>query len=149
MQNGTKCRKKFKARVYRDAWSIDSAFKVWLLPRLKCLREYNFGYPEDRGSLENWNKELDENILYLEYMVKIESRESNKVEKFTDLFWDNDDIMKHCSIVSCGYKTIEELKDMVQESDADHKYLKQMYVQDALHCIFGEWFGKSYGNLWW
>lgn len=149
MQNGTKNRKKFKARVYRDAWSIDTSFKEWLLPRLKCLREYNFGYPESKGSLENWNKELDKNILYLEYLVKIESRESHKVEFLTESFWNNKDIMKYCSIVSNGFKTLEELRAMVEESSADHKYLKEMYVQDALHYMFGEWFGKNYGDLWW
>ena len=149
MQNGTKNRKKFKARVYRDAWSISDSFKDWLLPRLKCLREYNFGYPENRGSLENWNNELDEKICWLEYMTKIDCREHSKVDKFTDIYWNNDEIMNHCSVVSNGYKTLQELKEMVSDSKADKESLKQMYVSDALHEMFGEWFGKNYGDLWW
>lgn len=144
-----KSKKKFKACVYRDSWSVYYSFKKWLLPRLKCLREYNFGYPADRDSLENWHHELDEKILWLEYITKIDSHESMKVDKYTDQFWNDDNILSHCSVIMNNKMTLAELREAVNKSQADTKYLKQMYVEDALHLLFGEWFGKNYGDLWW
>lgn len=37
-------KKHFPSRIYRDSWDLDTAFYKWLLPRLKCYREYANGY---------------------------------------------------------------------------------------------------------
>ena len=37
-------KKRFPSRIYRDSWDLDTAFYKWLLPRLKCYREYANGY---------------------------------------------------------------------------------------------------------
>lgn len=148
MTKPVELRKKFKAKVERDSWSIDTAFYKWLYPRLDCLLQRNTGYPEDRGSLENWQSEIKEKLGWLKFLSKIESHDCNQVKKDLDLYWENDEIMKHCSLITGQHRTLKELRE-IADSSSHQTAFKEIYVIDALHHLFGEWFGKNYGNLWW
>lgn len=142
--------KKYKAKIYKDSWCIDYSFHRWLLPRLKCFVEYNNGYPDIiKESFEAWQNEVKQMIQYLEYLVYIDdTRQCHKVNHLTDIFWNDDKIMEHCSLVKSGYKMIDELRDTANETTYPNEF-KQTYIFDALSDIFGKWFGENYCYLWW
>lgn len=148
MTKPTELRKKFKARVERDSWNIDTAFYKWLYPRLDCLLQRNTGYPENRGSLENWQSELKEKLDWLKFLAKVDSHDSHRIKNYINIYWNNDEIMKHCSVVKSQNRTLTELRE-IANSSSNPVVVKEMYVSDALHYLFGEWFGKNYGDLWW
>ena len=46
-----------------ETWSLDYTTSKWILPRIKRLKEINFGHPSSLGSTEEWNEVLDKMIL--------------------------------------------------------------------------------------
>lgn len=52
-----------------ETWNLDTTFLNWLYPRFKRFIELNGGYPEDRGSFENWENELNYRLEQLKMLV--------------------------------------------------------------------------------
>lgn len=68
---------------YEDAWNLDHAMAVFVLPRLVQLRDTAHGYPTyfiDNGGYEAWLKTLDE-IIYGFYLYVAKDL----------VFWDDED----------------------------------------------------------
>lgn len=60
-----------KTRGFDDSetWNLDTTFLDWLYPRFKRFIELNGGYPENRGSFENWENELNYRLEQLKMLV--------------------------------------------------------------------------------
>lgn len=68
---------------YEDAWNLDHAIAVFVLPRLVQLRDTAHGYPAefiDNGDYEAWLKTLDQ-IIYGFYIYVTKDL----------IFWDDED----------------------------------------------------------
>ena len=76
-----------------ETWELDDTFLKWLLPRLKRFNELNYGYPEDRGSFENWKNEINQKIIQLETILNSDEWYSkdyeNEIEDFLNWFKNN------------------------------------------------------------
>ena len=55
---------------FRDCWSLDYSLSKWILPRLKHFRKNLIGHPEELGSIEDWQKKIDEMIWGFEFISK-------------------------------------------------------------------------------
>lgn len=66
---------------FRECWNLDYHCAEWIVPRLKHLRKITHSYPESLGSLENWQKALDEMIFGFEFVLKEDDYSSEAFPK--------------------------------------------------------------------
>jgi len=151
-------KKRFSPRIYQDSWDIDSAFYKWLLPRLKCYREYTNGYPDAfYESFDDFIADIDEKIKWLEFLYKCRSSRKATVitkEEIDSLFDEaRNDTYYHgdwrqwlnCEPLHVKLGVYEKIYD----KDESEYIWKQEILERVLSNAFGEWFGKMYAALWW
>ena len=153
-----KINKKYKAKIYRDSWSIDTAFYAWLLPRLKAFRDYTNGWPDGLyATFEEFAADVDEKIKWLEFLYKdTSSRKDLKItkseidslfdENLNDKYYEGNwrSWLKSSPLrCVCG-----DFKKEYTEEESEYIRKKDI-LQNVLGKAFGEWFGKIYNHLWW
>lgn len=80
-----RCVKQLKTRgfSYTETWGLDYTIALFVLPRLKCFREIEAGYPGNFKSQKEWTDVLDEMIYSFECKVKNEVvSESDDIERY-------------------------------------------------------------------
>ncbi len=58
MKNKTILKKKQMKKISKDTYNLDYSFCIWIIERLKYLKEYKGGYPTALESAENWDNVL-------------------------------------------------------------------------------------------
>ncbi len=154
----SKINKKYKAKIYRDSWSIDTAFYAWLLPRLKCYRDYTNGWPDQEyKTFDDFISDINEKIKWLEFLYKATSTRKDLAitkeeidslfnEEMIDKYYQGDWrywLNKAPLHIKCG-----EYEKIYDEGESNYIW-KQEILQNALSKAFGEWFGSHYFMLWW
>lgn len=134
--------KKFKSKVYRDAWNINSSFEKWLFPRLKCLHECTISYPVSRGSMNDWKEELRQYVEILQFLVNAESSHKKNNPKYIHLLWESEEVKNFFA------ENYEKINKSIENSEYSLG-LKEEYLCDFYRHKFGSWFGVNYPDLWW
>lgn len=163
----SKRRKHFRANIYRDSWSLDAAFYKWIRPRLKCYREFVNGWPDQiYPTFEDFTNDLDEKIVWLDYLYKHECTNELISEEDLAKVWNEALLDKHYPDWRERIKKAEqdninkqnkpqaestnEVQKMLDKIDIDWvRATKDDLITESLAEEFGEWFGKRYRCLWW
>ena len=77
-----------------ETWDLDDTFLKWFLPRFERFNELNNGYPEDRGSFENWKNEINQRIIQLKAILDGDNNwytegYEKEIDDFLNWFKDN------------------------------------------------------------
>lgn len=151
-------KRRFPSRIYRDSWDLDTSFYKWLLPRLKCYREYANGYPDCwYESFEDFIADIDEKIVWVDFLYRC--RSSRKDVKITkeeiDVLFDEERNDKYYQGDWRHWLNREPIHvkfgdyEKTYDKDESEYIWKQEILEAVLSSAFGEWFGKVHATLWW
>lgn len=160
----SKRRKGFRANIYRDSWDLDNAFYKWIRPRLKCYREFANGWPDNiYPTFEDFINDLDEKIVWVDYLYKHECTSEMVTDEDIDKVWNEKLLDKHFpdwrdrlekakedNVKRHTKEYLDKLPKVFQSLDINwYRTEKDNLITEVIAEEFGDWFGKRHRCLWW
>lgn len=148
-----------KGYCYRDLWNIDSWFLRLMCDMIPDYKKNKHGYPSQFESEEEWDKVLNEMIMYFKEAYEpttsfINIYEKEHLEKVLPIWMSQfEDTKKESS--KTGYYTLKSIEDMdvsdkIKELDKNHynEYRrKEEYMRINKEKAL-ELFVKYFDDLW-